>query len=140
MSERTQTALGLTTPCIEWTGSRAYNGYGFRRIDGKLHRVHRLAWQQARGPIPPGLYVLHRCDNPPCYNIEHLFLGTHSENMADMHAKGRGDRSECRRGHALTLENVVVVGGYRRCKTCRAVSQRRARSRKRQRAKIEPAI
>jgi hypothetical protein len=77
--------------CIVWTGSRkGGNGYGQMCISYKNHMVHRLAWEVAHGPIPPGLCVLHRCDNPPCIRPDHLFLGTHQENMADMVVKQRG--------------------------------------------------
>jgi hypothetical protein len=78
--------------CIEWTGPRHYSGYGQGRIPGdrRPRRAHRLVWEQVNGPIPDGLYVLHRCDNPPCVNVDHLFLGTQLDNMRDAKAKGRG--------------------------------------------------
>jgi len=76
--------------CIEWAGARTSSGYGCRRQQGKLVYLHRLAWEDAHGPIPAGMFVCHRCDNPPCYNVEHLFLGTAADNNRDMYAKGRG--------------------------------------------------
>lgn len=92
-----------TTECIETTWSRDPDGYGHRRIDGVTRNAHRYAWEQAHGPIPDGMWVLHHCDNPPCIKTEpdelypggHLFLGTAADNNADMRAKGhqvRGDR------------------------------------------------
>lgn len=75
--------------CIEWTGYRDKDGYGSRKWKGKTRLVHRVAWEEEHGPIPPGMKVCHSCDNPPCYNVEHLFLGTHQENMDDRNAKGR---------------------------------------------------
>lgn len=82
----------LQGPCIEWKGSRDGCGYGRRWVDGKNRSAHRVAWEEARGSIPDGLHVLHHCDNPPCYNVDHLFLGTHLDNMHDMAAKGRAAR------------------------------------------------
>lgn len=78
--------------CWVWTGDKLPTGYGVVRWKGLPHRhtrVHRIAWELARGPIPDGLWVLHRCDNPPCIRPDHLFLGTNADNMADMAAKGR---------------------------------------------------
>ena len=75
--------------CIEWTGSLDSMGYGLKRVKGKLWKIHRLTYTQAFGDIPEGLEVMHSCDNRKCYNIEHLSLGTHKENMQDMVNKGR---------------------------------------------------
>lgn len=81
--------------CWEWPGARHGKGYGllFDRLTGTHWRTHRLAWTAANGPIPAGLMVLHRCDNPPCVNPAHLWLGTNAENARDMVAKGRHWRS-----------------------------------------------
>lgn len=76
--------------CLEWTGAKANYGYG-RIGDGSSYvRTHRLAWELEYGPIPPGINVLHHCDNPPCCEPTHLFLGTQADNARDMMAKGRG--------------------------------------------------
>lgn len=71
--------------CINFIGSRDRLGYG--KFDGAL--AHRAAWEVHNGPIPVGLYVCHKCDNPSCINPEHLFVGTQLENVRDMIAKGR---------------------------------------------------
>jgi hypothetical protein len=75
--------------CWLWTGARHPFGYGMVVL-GRRWYAHRLAWTLSNGPIPAGMCVLHRCDNPPCVNPTHLFLGTFRDNTADMHAKGRG--------------------------------------------------
>lgn len=78
--------------CLEWTGSRGHFGHGFFLLSFNPNRqiaAHRFAWERANGPIPDGLCVLHHCDNPPCVNVDHLFLGTRADNVADMDAKGR---------------------------------------------------
>jgi hypothetical protein len=76
--------------CIEYTGRCNENGYGTIGENGKTWLAHRLAWTLAKGPVPDDLGVLHSCDNPPCINVNHLFLGTHADNMQDMVKKGRG--------------------------------------------------
>lgn len=73
--------------CWEWTRSKATNGYG--RITNSLS-AHRAAYELFVGPIPDGMQVCHRCDNPPCCNPAHLFLGTAADNAHDRDAKGRG--------------------------------------------------
>ncbi len=78
--------------CWEWTGSSGSMGHGeIMRdpISRKKMGTHRVAWELVNGPIPEGLCVLHKCDNPPCCNPEHLFLGTKRDNTNDMVAKGR---------------------------------------------------
>lgn len=79
--------------CWSWLGARSPDGYGkvWMKEHGAFKRwsIHRVMWTLLRWPIPEGLNVLHRCDNPPCSNIDHLFLGTQAENIADMLDKGR---------------------------------------------------
>lgn len=77
--------------CHPWMTYRTPTGYGrFGPTSGKSVRAHRVAWELTHGPIPSGLQVLHRCDNPSCCNVRHLWLGTIAQNVADRDAKGRG--------------------------------------------------
>jgi len=77
--------------CWLWMRARceARGGYGIVNFNKKMWKAHRLAWFLTHGPIPEGKYVLHSCDNPPCVNPAHLRVGTQSDNMQDMHARGR---------------------------------------------------
>ena len=80
--------------CHEWRGSKFASGYGRIKIHQRTYRAHRFLWECANGPIPEGLYVCHHCDNRLCVRLDHLFLGTHEDNMADMVAKGRQHHNE----------------------------------------------
>ena len=78
--------------CWNWNGGKLVEGYG-RFVDrGKYVLAHRVSWEIHNGPIPEGLCVLHRCDNPPCTNPDHLFVGTHGDNARDRAAKGRNGK------------------------------------------------
>jgi len=84
--------VDMTGSCWLWIGSRDKNGYGLFRVNGVTMRVNRLAWISYNGEIPEGKHVLHTCDTPACVKKEHLFLGTHQENMTDMVQKSRAYR------------------------------------------------
>ena len=96
------------TGCHNWTGSCSTPGYGQFHWKGKQHSTHRVAWEMSRGAIPENVCVLHKCDNRRCVNPDHLFLGSHADNMHDKIAKGR---SNCVRGerhsNAKLTENMV---------------------------------
>ena len=96
--------------CLEWTGARWANGYGTIRSNTAPYRAqytHRVAFELAHGPIPTGMLVCHSCDNRLCCNADHLFLGTHEDNMRDMTSKGRQAKGS-RTGTAKLTERDVV--------------------------------
>lgn len=110
--------------CWEWTGSVSSTGYGTFRYAGVGYSAHRFAHEMFIGPIPAGLVVMHSCDNPKCVNPDHLRAGTYSDNSTDMVRKGRArpwlaNVTECRRGHALSGENLyLTTKGTRACREC----------------------
>ena len=83
----------LDTPCREWQGGKNDQGYGVLHRDGEQYYVHRWVSTLLDGEIPPGIEVMHRCDNPPCFRYDHLVRGTRQENMADMAAKRRSHQT-----------------------------------------------
>lgn len=96
--------------CWIWIGSRDPRQYGQLRLgQDRLVRAHRLSWTLFRGQIPLDLWVLHHCDNPPCVNPGHLFLGTHHDNMVDAVAKCRTTRGERNPQAKLTRGAVIAI-------------------------------
>ncbi len=100
--------------CWEWGGYIEQDGYGRLSYKGERHWLaHRVAWLLTNGEIPEGMCVLHECDNPPCVNPNHLFLGTYADNAADRDNKGRGKlpgiKGEQHWRSKLTVEDVIEI-------------------------------
>jgi len=102
-----------TESCWTWIGHRNAADYGTLGTarGGKIHYAHRLSWEIHFGDIPLGLLICHHCDNPPCVNPSHLFLGTHRDNTADSVKKGRraSKRGELNGRAKLTSQDVADV-------------------------------
>lgn len=96
------------TGCLVWRGVTDQCGYGRY---GARKKAHRVAYEDAHGPIPKGMCVCHRCDNPRCCEIDHLFLGTQQDNTADRVLKGRCAFAK------LTREQVIAIRIDQRSRT-----------------------
>jgi hypothetical protein len=94
MWDRFWSKVDQTDDCWVWTSCRNPQGYGvFQVANTSVATAHRVAWVLANGrAVPDGMFVCHSCDNPPCVRPDHLFIGTHIDNVADMLAKGRHAR------------------------------------------------
>lgn len=101
--------------CWEWQGNVLRGGYGKIEVDKKTQTTHRFSYGLHHGPIPNGMCVCHSCDNPPCVNPDHLFLGTHQDNMTDKMKKGRhrAARGEDVASAKLTAREVSVIRATR---------------------------
>lgn len=97
------------TDCHIWIGYRNPAGYGVFIVDRKPVGAHRMAWRLANGPIPDGMLVCHRCDNPSCVNPDHLFLGTQLDNMRDMVKKKRAKPQPKQHGKAFMQPSDYVT-------------------------------
>jgi len=115
--------------CWLWTGHTDKDGYGNITIKRKSKRTHRVYWEIINGPIPKGMWVLHTCDVPSCINLNHLFLGTHTDNMRDKVKKGRDfnkSKTHCIRDHEFNEKNTrhhTRPNGesHRTCRPCDAL-------------------
>ncbi len=114
--------------CWPWKAGKGRGGYGRIRHGGsgsKTVRAHRVAWELVYGPIPEGMDVLHNCDNPPCCNPGHLYLGTDTDNRQDCLARGRAARGEANGRAKLTEAKVIAIRAARaRGETYLSIAQR----------------
>lgn len=119
--------LPVESGCWEWQGAKGKSNHGSIGMEPHRRNVgaHRVVWEMVVGPIPPGMLVCHHCDNPPCVNPAHLYIGTVADNSRDSRVRKRSAnsntrRTHCRWGHEFTPENTYRVpsSGARVCITC----------------------
>lgn len=102
-------SINETTGCWEWRRARTHSGYGWACWRTKTIAAHRLAWMLLIGEIGKGLWVLHKCDNPPCVNPDHLYLGNARQNTDDRLTRNRGARGERHGSAKLTIDQVRQI-------------------------------
>ena len=129
------TAGETLNACWGWRGS-IQSGGGYALVSSR-HYAHRIAYEATHGDIPDGMYVLHSCDNPPCSNPIHLFVGTNLDNMEDMSRKGRARNGNERKTHCPQGHEYTPANTYRRrdrpsrhCRACAREQQRAFEQRK----------
>src|SRR5437764_13267743 len=97
----------VSTGCWVWRGAIVRGGYGTIYFRGKYRRAHRVAWELYKGEIPLGMKACHMCDNPPCINPSHLFLGTNHDNVLDKVRKNRHIKGEAVNTNKLSKKDVL---------------------------------
>lgn len=98
------------TGCWLWLGELVGKlQYGRCEVGGRRLLAHRLSWEVFNGPIPEGVLVLHECDTPTCCNPDHLFLGSHQDNIDDRVSKGRSCRGERSPSARITSEQAAQI-------------------------------
>ena len=105
--------VGAPDDCWLWTGPRNREGYGVAGCLGRTLRANRIAYEAAHGPIPPGHFVRHSCDNPPCVNPAHLLVGTPADNMNDKVERGRQALGRRIRNARLGEQDVLAIRARR---------------------------
>ena len=115
----------ITDDCWLWTAATTSNGYGSFGLNGCVVYAHRFAYELCIGQIPEDQQVLHSCDNPPCCNPAHLFLGSHADNMADMATKHRNRFGVSHHNAKLSDIKVAQIrAGYAAGETQRTLAKK----------------
>lgn len=131
-ADRFWNLVEVTDSCWLWTGHVLRSGYAGFYTPGKVWKAHRWSYTQMCGPIPDGLQLDHLCRVRHCVNPEHLEPVTPRENVR----RGIGipaqnaQKTHCKHGHPLEGDNVILVPGGRKCRTCRRAIDKRSKARK----------
>lgn len=138
IQERVNKNVDKSSGCWVWQRCTDGDGYGMIKVKGKTKRTHRAHWEEHNGTIPEGMYICHTCDNPPCVNLEHLFLGTSVDNNKDRDLKHRHvntKKTHCKYGHIFDEENTYLrhrktngkLKVERHCRVCHKHSEAKRR-------------
>lgn len=109
--DRVWSQISFNDGCLHFNGHKDECGYGRINRNGKLVRLHRAVWEHHNGTIPDKMVICHKCDNPGCINIEHLFVGTQADNVKDMWSKGRANilSGERNGGSKLKAKDIPLI-------------------------------
>lgn len=122
LTERLWSLVQKTPECWLFDGPLNDAGYGRFRWRGKRWFAHRVAFTSTYGPVTDGVFICHHCDNPRCVRPDHLFAGSHDDNMRDMARKGRHHNCAGER-HAMAKLTAEQVSAIRRCYLAGLVTQ-----------------
>ena len=120
LKERILDTIKVEGVCWVWTGSVSNKGRPRLKYKCKTTTAHRASYIAFKGKIKDGLYVLHTCDNPMCVNPDHLYAGTHQDNMNDRTNRGRGIKGERHHKAKLTEKEVISIRNSDRTATSMA--------------------
>jgi len=98
-----------SSDCWNWTGAKSESGYGRFHFGGRRHIAHRFIYEHQNGKLPVGLNVLHKCDNPSCVRVDHLFEGTNLDNIKDRVSKNRSAKGAENGRAILTASDVLEI-------------------------------
>jgi hypothetical protein len=139
VNERFQSKISVSpSGCHLWTGATNGDGYGRFHLDGVNRKAHQVAYEMAKGPIPPGMMLDHLCRVRNCCNPEHLEAVTARTNVlrGTAPSAGHATKTHCKHGHLISGSNLIaaVNGARRRCRACNAAEVRARRLKQRQKS------
>lgn len=112
LKTKIESRLNKTENCWLWLGAATPTGYGIVTYKGKNYYTHRIMFEATKEPIKKFYNVMHKCDNPPCCNPDHLFQGMQYQNAEDKQIKGRAAKKVGEESNNNKLTNKLVLEIY----------------------------